>query len=96
MLGMLSVWSQLQADMTSEGTKAALQTLQDKGVKLGPRSLAQTNPETVQEIQALYATGSFTVRSLADHLNQSCPDLRTKSGKPWQPTQVQRTLHQDL
>ena len=92
MLGMLAVWAQLQADMVSESTRSALQHLKAEGVHLGPPSLARLHPEVVQSIQDLYATGDYTMVSLAAHLNEHIEDFPTARGKLWHSTQVARTL----
>jgi len=94
MLGMLGVWSQLEADMCSERTAAALQARRDRGGRLGAKPLADEKPEVVREVQALYATGTFTHATLADELNAR--GLPTKRGAKWHATTVARTLRQEV
>jgi site-specific DNA recombinase len=96
MLGMLAVWSQLEADMCSERTSAALEARRARGHRLGARPLSLEHPETVQLVQTLYADGrgGFTHRSLADELNRR--GVQTKRGKRWHATQVRRTLLQEV
>ncbi len=56
MLGMLWVWSQLEADMCAERTSAALQARRARGLRLGPRPLAGQDPATVRLVQELYGS----------------------------------------
>jgi site-specific DNA recombinase len=94
MLGMVAIWAQLEADMCSERTSAALEARRARGYKLGPRFLAQEQPEVVKMIQELYQAGGWTHASLAAHLNER--GVRTKRGKRWHATQVRRTLMQEV
>jgi site-specific DNA recombinase len=94
MMGMLAVWAQLEADMCSERTSAALEARRASGQHVGARPLVQDNPSLVQEIKLLYASGKFTMRTLADHLNAE--NIPTKFGKRWHSTTVARTLRQSL
>ncbi len=90
MLGMLAVWSQLEADMISERTRDAMAHLQAQGVKVGRPALATRASDAVAEIKRLYATGKFTHRSLADHLNAT--NVPTASGGKWWPKTVRTAL----
>ena len=92
MLGMLGVWAQLEADMTSERTVAALEARRARGLHVGPRPLVAERPEIVREIRKLYDEGDFTLATLAEYLNTQ--GIPTKRGKRWHATQVGRTLRQ--
>lgn len=94
MLGMLGVWSQLEADMCSERTSAALEARRARGHKLGAKPLAEEQPEVVAELRRMYATGDYTHRSLAEQANTL--GLATKHGGRWHATTVARTLRQEL
>ena len=95
MLGMLGVWSQLEADMCSERTSAALEARRARGHKLGAKPLAEERPEVAREVRALYESGAFTYASLAAELNaRGVPTKRGAKGAKWHPTQVARTLRQ--
>ncbi len=100
MVGMLGVWSQLEADMCSERTSSALAARRARGHRLGARPLALEAPEVVRQVQELYRRGRdaegrpFTHRSLADDLNLR--GVRTKRGARWHATQVARTLRQEV
>lgn len=94
MLGMLSVFAQLQAETIRENTIAALSVLRDKGIRLGPPPLATTRPDDALEVQRLYKTGKFSMRTLSDHLNEigmSAP----RRGK-WHATTVRRIIHEPV
>jgi site-specific DNA recombinase len=92
MLGMLGVWSQLEADMCSERTSEALQAKRARGERVGSKPLAEERPEVVRELQALYATGDYTHATLAAELNTR--GVPTKRGARWHATTVARTLRQ--
>jgi site-specific DNA recombinase len=94
MLGMLGVWSQLEADMCSERTSAALEARRARGHRLGAKPLSEERPDIVAEVQRLYATGGYTYATLAAELNSR--GLPTKRGKSWHATQVARTLVQKI
>lgn len=83
MLGMIAVFAQLEADMTSERTRDALGELKAQGVKLGQKSMQELSPETVEHVKKLYATGKYTLRSLAEHLNSEKYPTVTGRGKWW-------------
>jgi DNA invertase Pin-like site-specific DNA recombinase len=95
LLGMLAVWSQLQADMISESTSAALEARRARGYRLGAQPLALARPEIAQEVQALYSSGRYTHASLAAEMNaRGVQPLR--SGARWHATTVARVLRQTL
>lgn len=91
-IGMIAIFAQLEADLCSERTIAGLQTLRDRGMRLGAQPFAALRPDVVQQIQALYASGQYTTRSLAAYLNEHADQFPTKHGKRWHATQVRRTL----
>lgn len=95
MLGMLGVWSQLEADMCSERTSAALEARRARGHKLGAKPLAEEKPETALLVRELYATGAYTHASLAEELNARRVTPK-REGSQWHATTVARTLRQPL
>lgn len=90
MLGMIGVWSQLEADMISERTRDALAEAKAQGRKLGQKSMKELAPETVELVKNLYASGNFTLRSLADHLNQQ--GTPSPAGGKWWPRSVEKAV----
>lgn len=91
MLGMIAVWSQLEADMISERTRDALAELKAQGRKLGaPSMLALGMGDSVRLIQELYATGEYTHVTLANELNAR--GVATAKGKQWWPKTVRAAL----
>ena len=95
MLGMLGVWSQLEADMCSERTSAALEARRARGHKLGAKPLAEEKPETALLVRELYGTGSYTHASLAEELNARGVTPK-RDGSRWHATTVARTLSQAI
>jgi len=93
MLGMLGVWSQLEADMCSERTSAALEARRARGLPLGAKPLSAERPETVALVAELYSSGSYTHASLAAELNSR--GVATMRGARWHATTVSRTLKQN-
>jgi site-specific DNA recombinase len=94
MIGMLAIFAQLEADMCSERTSAALEARRARGHKLGAKPLVEERPEDVARIRALYASGAFTYATLAEELNTR--GVLTKRGKRWHATTVARTLRQGV
>lgn len=90
MLGMIGVWSQLEADMISERTRDALAEAKAQGRKLGQKSMKELAPETVELVKKLYASGNFTLRSLAEHLNQQ--GTPSPAGGKWWPRSVEKAV----
>lgn len=87
MLGMIAVFAQLEADMVSERTRDALAEVRAQGRRLGrPGMLDLGAADTVREVQALYATGRYTHRTLADELNRRSVKTATGTGKWWPKT----------
>lgn len=91
MLGMIAVFAQLEADMVSERTKDALAELKAQGKKLGRPGMHDTATDTVNTIKALYASGEYSHRSLADELNRRNIPTATGGGK-WWPNTVRTAL----
>lgn len=89
-LGMLATFATLEADLASERTKDALAAAQGRGVRLGAPSMAQLAPEAVRQVRELYATGAYSHRSLAEHLNAS--GVPTAKGARWWPKTVRAAL----
>lgn len=88
MLGMLAVWSQLEADLVAERTRDALAEVRAQGKVLGQRSIADIGlpAETLQLIREQRAKGA-TVRALAEELNRRGIPTATGRGK-WHPRTV--------
>lgn len=98
MLGMLGVWSQLEADLVSERTVAALDAARERGTKLGAPSMLESTDEDgkrfvdpakvalVRQVQALYASEVYSHKTLAAHLNAS--GIASVNGKLWHPRTV--------
>lgn len=91
MLGMIAVWSQLEADMCSQRTKAALAELKAQGKRLGRPTMGETSAETVRIVQEMFATGFYSQTALADELNRLRIPTVTGQGKWWRKT-VQAAL----
>jgi len=101
MLGMLGVWAQLESDLASERTIDALDVLHERGVKLGAPNMVQRTVDgrrvldgamvaIVERIQRDYATGRFTLKSLANALNSE--GVPTKEGGKWWPKTIRTAL----
>lgn len=91
MLGMISVWNALEADMVSERTKDALAAVKARGTKLGNPGIAALAPETVQLIKELYASGLYTQRAIVEELNRRNIPTARGIGR-WHLTAVQAAL----
>ncbi len=91
MVGMIAVFAALEADMTSERTKDALAELKAQGKKLGAPSMTDLGlGDTVKLVKELYATGSYSHRSLSDELNSR--GVATAKGGKWWPKTVRSAL----
>jgi DNA invertase Pin-like site-specific DNA recombinase len=87
MLGMLAVFAQLEADMISERTKDALAEAKAQGRKLGAPNMVDLGAvESIREVKSLYASGSYSHRSLAEELNRRGVPTASGSGKWWPKT----------
>ena len=94
MLGMLGVWSQLEADMCSERTSAALEARRQRGGRLGAKPMSEEHPDIVVEVHRMYDTGAYTHATLAEELNSR--GVTTMRGKTWHATTVARVLQQKV
>lgn len=84
MLGMLGVWAQLEADMTSQRTKDALAVVKASGKRLGAPRAVDLSPELVMRVAKLREQG-LTLRAIAAKLNDDgVPGAR--GGKWWTKT----------
>lgn len=91
MLGMIATWNTLEADMVSERTRDALAEVKAQGRKLGAPSMLDLGAiESVRLAQELYASGSYTHRSLAEELNRR--GVPTAKGGKWWPKTVRSAL----
>jgi DNA invertase Pin-like site-specific DNA recombinase len=82
MLGMVAVWSQLEADMVSERTKDALAALKARGVRLGAPPCPPELRERVRLVAASMPGAS--ARAIAAELNaRGITPARARSWKPW-------------
>ena len=86
MLGMMSIFAQLEADMCSERTRAALGALKDRGVKLGRKFFQYEHPDVAANVFAIWRKGGWSFRRLADYLNQQ--GLPGPRGKRWHATSL--------
>jgi DNA invertase Pin-like site-specific DNA recombinase len=95
MLGMIAVFAALESDMVSERTKDALAEVKAQGRKLGAPSMVDLGAgDSVRIVQALYASGEYTHRSLADELNRRA--VPTAKGGRWWPKTVRSALQTEL
>jgi len=103
MLGMLTVWAQLEGDLVSQRTRDGLAELKAQGRQLGaPSMIRRVEPDgrhvldegkmrLVQQVQALYETGGYSHKSLAMHLNST--GVATVTGRgTWWPKTVRTAL----
>lgn len=106
MLGMLGVWSQLEADLVSERTTVALDAARERGTKLGAPSMIESTDESgarmidpakvalVRQVKELYASGEYSHKTLAEHLNAS--GIASVKGGRWHPRTVRVALFTEL
>lgn len=95
MLGMIATFAQLEADMVSERTRDALAEVKAQGKKLGaPSMIALGATESVRLAKELYASGTFSHRTLAEELNRR--GIPTAKGGKWWPKTVRAALLVDL
>lgn len=69
-VGMISVFAELEAELASERTKDALAHVKSQGTKLGNPGIKALAPETVKLIKELYNSGLYTQRQIVDELNR--------------------------
>jgi len=91
MLGMIGVWSQLEADLVSERTRDALAHVRAQGQRLGAPSMSMINPEAVRKVHELRAQG-LTLRAIVERLNAEGV-ASVRGGKWWVKT-VRAALRQ--
>lgn len=93
MLGMIGVWSQLEADIISERTRDAMAALKASGKRIGAPDMSAKAPELVERIAQLRDRG-LSIRAIADKLNaDGVPGLR---GGKWWTKNVRSALAQSL
>jgi DNA invertase Pin-like site-specific DNA recombinase len=86
MLGMIGVWSQLEADLVSERTKDALAQAKARGTRLGaPSTSTLVTESAVERIDTLSAAG-FSLRQIADKLNVEGVPTAKGVGQWWPKT----------
>lgn len=86
MLGMIAVWSALEADLVSERTKDALAQARARGTRLGaPSAISMVPPEVIARIKALEASGA-SLRAIADVLNAEGVPTAKGAGQWWPKT----------
>lgn len=92
MLGMIAVWSQLEADLVSQRTRDALAQVRARGKRLGAPTLTMVlPPETVQAVQTFRDQG-MSLRRIAQEMNRmGLPGAR---GGLWHPKTVTAALLQ--
>lgn len=84
MLGMLGVWAQLEADMTSQRTKDALAQVKASGKRLGAPRAVDLDAGLVERVAGLRREG-LSLRAIAAKLNaDGVPGAR--GGKWWTKT----------
>jgi site-specific DNA recombinase len=107
MLGMLAVWAQLEADLASERSIDALAAVAERGTKLGAPNMVETTDEEtgervkdpakvalVGQVKRLYATGEYSHRSLAEHLNAT--GVPSVTGARWHARTVRVAIGVEL
>jgi DNA invertase Pin-like site-specific DNA recombinase len=91
MIGMLGVWAQLEADMTSERTKVALAARRARGHRLGAPPMIEVNPEIVAKIAELHDEGK-SYDCIAFEMNML--GIAGVRGGKWWPSAICRALRQ--
>lgn len=91
-LGMLATFAQLESDLASERTKAALSYVKSQGKVLGPPRIGKELADRVKELNRDIArVGRYpTAEELADELNLR--GIRSARGKKWHPRTVRAAL----
>lgn len=86
MLGMIAVWSALEADLVSERTKDALAQARAKGTRLGaPPTAALISDDVRAKILAMSDEG-LSLRAIADRLNAEGVGTAKGVGQWWPKT----------
>jgi DNA invertase Pin-like site-specific DNA recombinase len=91
MLGMIAVWSALEADLVSERTRDALAAVRASGKRLGAPPMMDRVPEVVARIVAMRAAGK-TLHQICDELNAE--GVAGARGGRWWPKNVRAALAQ--
>ncbi len=91
MLGMIGVWSQLEADLVSERTRDALAHAKNTGTRLGAPPMSELVPETVQKV-ATYRAEGLSLRAIVDRLNAE--GVKGGRGGKWWVRTVRAALAQ--
>lgn len=105
MLGMLAVWSTLEADMIAARTKDALAAVKARGVKLGglgmvekrdgsSRVLDATKADIIRAVKALKLETGLPLRALAAELRRR--GVSSVTGKTWHPDTIAKALALEL
>lgn len=89
MLGMIAVWSQLEADLVSQRTKDALEHVRKRGVRLGAPPASALVPGAVAEIRKMRSEG-LTIREIVERLNSG--EVPSARGGKWWPKTVRSAL----
>lgn len=92
MIGMLGVWNQLEADLVSDRTKAALAARRARGLRLGPPAIADADPVLFNMIGRLYVEKGLNLRQIADTLNSD--GVPAPRGGKWHTSTVGRLVDQ--
>lgn len=90
-IGVIAIFCQLEADLCSERTSAALQARKARGLPLGRRPVHVTDPATCLKIRALWATRRFSFGELATEADRL--GLPTQRGGKWQKMQIRRIVN---
>lgn len=90
MIGMLGVWNQLEADLVSDRTKAALAARRARGLPLGHQGVAIKDPALADRIGAMGVIQGFKLREIVDTLNFE--GIPGPSGGKWNTATVGRLV----
>jgi site-specific DNA recombinase len=105
MLGMLAVWSALEADMVAERTRDALQAVKARGTKLGALSMVEkreggvrvhdaAKADIIRAVQAVRLETGLPLRALAAELRAR--GIASVTGKAWHPKTLRKALAIEL
>lgn len=88
--GVISAFAQLESDLASERTKAALAFARTRGIRPGPAPLAERAPELAARVREFAARTPGGAKAVAAALNEA--GVASVSGKRWHATSVRRVL----